>query len=76
MKIYKARLRPKGQITLPKEIRDLLSLDLGDDLIFFVNDKGQVVIERIQVIPPDQAWFCTERWQKMERKVQKEIEEG
>ncbi len=76
MKIYKARLRPKGQITLPKEIRDLLSLDLGDDLIFFVNDKGQVVIERIQVIPPDQAWFWTERWQKMERKVQKEIEEG
>lgn len=73
---YKTRLRPKGQITLPGEIRKLLNLNEGDDLAFSVNEQGQVVINRLDVIPPDQAWFWTERWQKMEREVEADIAAG
>ncbi len=36
-------LSPKGQITLPKELRDALGLQPGDQLVFSIID-GEVVI--------------------------------
>jgi len=73
---YKTRVRPKGQVTLPGEIRTLLGLNEGDDLAFSLNEQGQVTISRLEVIPPDQAWFWTEQWQKAEREAQADIEAG
>jgi antitoxin MazE len=73
---YKTRIRSKGQITLPGEIRKLLNLNEGDDLAFLVNEQGQVIVNRLDFIPPDQAWFWTERWQKMEREVEDDIAAG
>lgn len=73
---YRTRLRSKGQITLPKGVRDLLNLEDGDNLIFVVNDDGQIIVQRQQVIPPDQAWFWNERWQRMEREAQEDIDAG
>ncbi|RPI33164.1 MAG: hypothetical protein EHM70_06840 [Chloroflexota bacterium] len=72
----KTRLRAKGQVTLPGEVRELLDAKEGDDLIFALNEKGQVVVERAQVIPPDQAWFWSDRWQKLEREAQADIDAG
>jgi antitoxin MazE len=48
----------------------------GEDLIFRVDENGQVIVERAINIPASQAWFWTERWQKMEREVQEDIESG
>lgn len=31
---------------------------------------------RTQLIPPDQAWFWTEGWQKLEGEAQADIEAG
>ena len=73
---YKTRIRAKGQITIPKSVRENLDVQEGDDLIFFVNEAGQFVVEAAQIIPPEQAWFWTDRWQKMEREAQKEIDAG
>ena len=73
---FKARVRPKGQVTLPSEIRNLLGLNEGDDLAFSLNEQGQVIITRLEVIPPDQAWFWTEQWQKVERDAQADIDAG
>ncbi|HLE15423.1 MAG TPA: AbrB/MazE/SpoVT family DNA-binding domain-containing protein [Anaerolineales bacterium] len=73
---YKTRLRAKGQVTLPSEVRQLLDADEGDDLVFRQNEKGQVVVELARIIPPDQAWFWSERWQEMEREAQADIEAG
>jgi AbrB family looped-hinge helix DNA binding protein len=39
-----ATLTSKGQITLPKAIRDLLRLDAGDRVDFIVRDDGTVVL--------------------------------
>ena len=74
--IFKSRLRTKGQVTLPSEVRKLLSISEGEDLIFRVDEIGQVIVERAITIPADQAWFWTERWQKMEREAQADIESG
>jgi AbrB family looped-hinge helix DNA binding protein len=73
---FKTRLRKKGQITIPSQVREILRVGEGDDLVFYVNESGQVMVERLQTISPDQAWFWTERWQKMEREAQSEIDAG
>lgn len=73
---YKSRLRPKGQVTVPSEIRSVLGAEEGDDLLFHMDEHGRVIISRGQVIPPDQAWFWTERWQRLEREAQADIEQG
>ena len=39
-----ATVTSKGQITLPKVIRDLLRLGAGDRVDFFVADDGTVVL--------------------------------
>ncbi len=73
---YRSRLRTKGQVTLPGEVRKLLGISEGEDLIFRVEENGQIVVERAISIPADQAWFWTERWQKMEREAQADIDSG
>ena len=73
---YKTRLRNKGQITVPAEIRSALGAEEGDDLIFYTDEAGQVLVSRAQTIPPDQAWFWSERWQRLERAAQADIDAG
>ncbi len=49
-------LTSKGQVTIPKHIRDSLSLEPGCKLIFDVNDAGELVLrkdEPIQERRPD-----------------------
>jgi antitoxin PrlF len=73
---FRSRLRQKGQITLPPEIRNALQAEDGDDLTFHIDESGRVVVDRARIIPPDQVWFWTERWQRMEREAQEDIEAG
>jgi antitoxin PrlF len=73
---YKARLRAKGQVTIPPEVRTVLNLNEGDDLFFSITEEGRVVIDRVQIVPPDQTWFWTERWQQMEQAALADIEAG
>ncbi len=42
-----ATLTTKGQVTIPKEIRELLRLHSGDKIDFFVKDSGEAVIRPI-----------------------------
>lgn len=73
---FRTRLRVKGQVTVPGEIRDLLGAEEGDELVFMVEENGRVIVERVQIIPPDQSWFWSERWQRLEREVQQDIEKN
>lgn len=73
---YKTRLRGRGQITLPPEIRKKLKVGEGDDVLFYVNAQGQVVIDQVRVIDPEQAWFWTERWQKAEMESRQDYFNG
>lgn len=40
-----AKLTSKGQITIPKEVREALGLHTGDRLAFRVHDDGRVEVE-------------------------------
>ena len=40
-----AAVTSKGQVTIPKRIRDALGVDAGDRVIFRVRDDGVVEIE-------------------------------
>ena len=75
-RIVKTRIRERGQITLPSAVREFLEIEVGDDLFFRLDEEGRVVIERAHIVPPDQVWFWTERWQRMERQVQEDIDSG
>ena len=73
---YKTRLRHKGQITIPPQIRSLLGVGEGDDLLFSTDENGRVVVSRAQVIPPEQAWFWSERWQQLEHEAEEDLANG
>jgi AbrB family looped-hinge helix DNA binding protein len=74
--IYKTRLRNKGQITVPSEVRQILGAEEGDDLLFSADESGRIIISRAQIIPPDQAWFWSQRWQQLEREAQADLQAG
>ncbi len=74
--IYKSRLRNKGQVTVPPEIRNQLGAEEGDDLLFYTDEAGRVVVSRAQIIDPEQAWFWSDRWQRMEQQAQSDIKAG
>ena len=40
-----ARLSSKGQVTIPRDIRERLKLKLGDKIQFRIADNGQVVVD-------------------------------
>lgn len=43
MKVWEVTLSPKGQVTIPKEMRDILGLRPGDQVIYSVID-GEIVV--------------------------------
>ncbi len=43
----------KGQVTIPKKVRDALKLAPGDGVDFDVNREGQVVIHKAGARPAD-----------------------
>ena len=45
------RLTSKGQVTIPKQIRDALSLAPGCSVNFAVNTEGDVVIHKVGARP-------------------------
>ena len=59
------KIRNKGQITLPADVRKLANLEDGD-----------IVLRPRKLIPASQAWFWTESWQEGEREASRERAAG
>ncbi len=72
---YKTRVRAKGQVTIPNQVREMLNIEEGDGLIFYIKE-GRVTVEREQTVDPEQTWFWSERWQRMEHAAQADIDSG
>ncbi|HEX9520722.1 MAG TPA: AbrB/MazE/SpoVT family DNA-binding domain-containing protein [Streptosporangiaceae bacterium] len=72
----RARLRHKGQVTLPPEVRAALHVAEGDEVEFTVTESGDVVLRGMTAVPADQRWFWTEQWQEGEREAAAQIAAG
>jgi AbrB family looped-hinge helix DNA binding protein len=45
MEVYRSKMTSKGQITIPKSIRELLHLRKGDEVVLVPTEKG-VILKR------------------------------
>ena len=71
-----ARIRGRGQLTLPADVREALRVDEGDEVEFTRQDDGTVTVRGLKTIPADQAWFWSPDWQAGEREADQEIASG
>lgn len=71
------RVRDRGVITLPADLRRRLRLDRDDARLEIVErEDGVIELRPSVVVPADQAWFWTDRWQRMEREADANIAAG
>lgn len=47
-----ATVTTKGQVTIPKPVRDLLGIEPGTKVDFQRNDRGEIVLSRAGDAPP------------------------
>ncbi len=65
----------KGQIALPKEIREALHIETGTQLTPKIKG-GKLILEPVVTVPKSQAWYWTPAWQAKVKASMKAIEEG
>ncbi len=70
-----ARVRAKGQITIPTSIREAARLEEGDPIEFEATEDG-ILMRPQKVIDATQAWFWTPEWQAGEREADEEVRRG
>ena len=74
--VYTVSMHGRGTVTLPAEVRRELGLDRpGVHLAVEVVD-GAIVMRPSVSVPADQAWFWSERWQRLEREADADIAAG
>ena len=77
MKTHLLTVQSRGTVALPADLRRRLHLDGADAQVKLVeHDDGRVELVPVVVVPADQAWFWTERWQAMEREADADIAAG
>ena len=65
----------KGQIAIPKEIRDSLHIKEGDQLVYKV-ERGRIVLEPVVNIPRSQAYFWTPEIQEKVKRAGDNFKSG
>ena len=69
------RMRSKGQVTIPREIREAARLEEGDPVDVEVVPEG-ILLRPQKVIDASQAWFWAPAWQAGERQADEDIAAG
>lgn len=70
-----ARVGPKHQVTIPKDVFEALRLEVGDFLEVRATE-GRIVMRPRKLIAKDQEWFYTKEWQEKEREADAAIHRG
>jgi AbrB family looped-hinge helix DNA binding protein len=68
-------LKDRSQVTIPKYLVKKLNLQTGD-MIEVKESKGVIYLIPSVVLPKDQSWFFSEKWQTEEKQVTKELKQG
>ena len=70
----RGKIGKRFTVVLPREVRQGLA---EDDLVEVVRrDDGVIEIRPLAVIDKSQAWFWSERWQRMEREADEDYAAG
>jgi antitoxin MazE len=69
------KMRDRGQVTIPRAIREAAHLQEGDPVEVEMVDEG-ILLRPQRTIDASQAWFWTEEWQAGERRATEDIREG
>jgi len=67
------KISPQGQIRIPKDVMQTLNIEIGDYVEVEI-DQGRIILKPRKLIDPNQGWYWTKAWQKMETDVDEEIE--
>lgn len=70
-----AVMRAKGQITIPRGIRQAAHLEENDPVTVELTADG-ILLRPHKVIDSTQAWFWTPRWQAMEHEADDDMAAG
>jgi AbrB family looped-hinge helix DNA binding protein len=71
------RITYKGQLTIPKEVREAIGLEDGDLVEIRADPRdGSVIVTPKALIDKNQAWFWTPEWQSKEREAEKDLQAG
>lgn len=77
MRTHLLNVQARGTIALPADLRRRLRLDREDAQVRLIEgDDGRIVLEAVVVVPAEQAWFWSDRWQAMEREADADIAAG
>lgn len=70
-------VQKRGLISLPADLRKRHHLDdPGAQVELRERDDGVIELRAQSAVPADQRWFWSERWQRMEREAEADIEAG
>ncbi len=69
-------VQSRGLIALPPAVRRHLGLDQPGAQVEVIEREGEVVLRPYLPVPADQAWFWTQRWQRMEREADEAVTAG
>ena len=69
-------VQSRGLIAIPTSIRRHFGLDQPGAQVEVFERDGEIVLRPHVAVPAVQAWFWTERWQKMEREADNAVAAG
>lgn len=76
MKTHLLSIQSRGTIALPADLRRRLHLDQPNAQVELIERDGRVELLPVVAVPADQAWFWTDRWQRMEREADADVAAG
>ncbi len=71
-----ARVRGKGQITLPAAVREAAHIEPGTLIEFSVTGDGTVTLRPKLLVDAADGWYWSKEWQAGEHEVDEEIVRG
>ncbi len=68
-------IRAKGQVTIPRDVREAAHLEEGDPIEIEITADG-ILLRPKKLIDASQAWFWSREWQQGEREASADIKAG
>jgi AbrB family looped-hinge helix DNA binding protein len=77
VKSHVLTVQSRGTVALPAALRRRLHLDQENAQVKLIeHDDGRVELVPVVVVPADQSWFWSDRWQAKEREADADVAAG